>query len=195
MEEDMTQLIGLAGKAGAGKDYIFEDLKRCFSHPAETGAVQRVAFADEVKFDLQDAFFNGEAPEVLWAKPYSPEVRWLLQNWGTEYRRAQDPDYWINRGRETIEVLIDDRVPLVVVTDVRFQNEVDVIHSLGGLVFEVIAENATRANRLDISIALQQEQDKHASAIIDFETDGHIMNDGLTTYPTALVEYLTSWPE
>lgn len=77
-----------------------------------------------------------ENPRLLWTvemnKPRSP--REILQWWGTEYRRAQDQTYWINKTAATIRSL--DEFPLVA-TDVRFENEIDLITSLGGTLVRV----------------------------------------------------------
>ncbi|MDA8151502.1 MAG: hypothetical protein M0003_02105, partial [Acidithiobacillus sp.] len=58
--------------------------------------------------------------------PYSP--RQILQWWGTDYRRAQRETYWIDKVRDR---LLSDPGHWVV-TDVRFQNEADLIRELGG---------------------------------------------------------------
>ncbi|RME40637.1 MAG: hypothetical protein D6794_01875 [Deltaproteobacteria bacterium] len=49
-------------------------------------------------------------------------VRLILQWWGTEYRRAQDPDYWTKAWEAKVSALDLDRVH-VLVDDVRFMNE------------------------------------------------------------------------
>lgn len=51
--------------------------------------------------------------------PRSP--RWMMQTWGTDYRRAQNPLYWLQRLEEKVVALpVDARI---VVTDVRYDNE------------------------------------------------------------------------
>lgn len=164
----MGKLIGLTGRAGSGKDYTFG------VWAAEFGPyVSRVAFADEVRFEIERSL--GLTPydaRGLWEKPYPVEVRKLLQWWGTEYRRAQDPEYWVNQGRRTIAEELG-YMDLVVVTDVRFANEADAIRDLGGLVVEVRASDATRADRLGGKLP-----PFHASEDIDFEVDGFVFNDG-----------------
>lgn len=64
-------------------------------------------------------------------EPRSP--RWALQYWGTEYRRAEFPRYWL----EIVENLLKS-VPRAVVTDVRFPNEVDVITERDGHVRRIV---------------------------------------------------------
>lgn len=58
--------------------------------------------------------------------------RQLLQLFGTEYRRRQDPDYWVKRLEEKLHGL-----EKVVIDDVRFPNEVEMIHRLGGRVIRI----------------------------------------------------------
>lgn len=58
--------------------------------------------------------------------------RQLLQLFGTEYRRRQDPDYWVKRLEEKLKG--HERV---VIDDVRFPNEVEMIHRLGGRVIRI----------------------------------------------------------
>ena len=58
--------------------------------------------------------------------------RQLLQLWGTEYRRRQDPDYWVKR----LEAKLDG-LERVVIDDVRFPNEVEMVQRLGGRVIRI----------------------------------------------------------
>ena len=70
--------------------------------------------------------------EVQWRKqlftelkeqgPTKELLRGLLRWWGTEVRRAQDPDYWIKRTKGEIRVL---GVGSFVISDVSFQNEME----------------------------------------------------------------------
>jgi hypothetical protein len=59
--------------------------------------------------------------------PLSP--RWLLQHWGTDYRRAQDPTYWVGAAHRHIAALRamyqypEVRPQLFVCDDLRFENE------------------------------------------------------------------------
>jgi hypothetical protein len=63
--------------------------------------------------------------------PYGKQ-RALLQWWGSEYRRAQDPDYWVRKLEDT---LISERagVDVAVITDMRFPNEFELVQYLGGI--------------------------------------------------------------
>jgi len=58
-------------------------------------------------------------------------VRRILQWWGTEYRRSEDPDYWTKAWKAKVSGYDFDRVHILV-DDVRFMNELQVIRALGG---------------------------------------------------------------
>lgn len=178
----MGKLIGLSGMAGAGKDYISDRI-----YDLLDGGSQRVAFADGVRFEIEEAFGVDRGDlDALWTKPYPDEIRRLLQFWGTEYRRAEDPLYWVERGREEI-IVAWLSTELVTVTDVRFQNEADLIREMGGIVAEVKADPEVRLERLGGVDA----GTTHASEVIDFTPDAFILNsDDITLAPSIVVEYL-----
>lgn len=170
---ERLSILGLCGYAGAGKDYIYSRLADIV--PAELGRpVVRVAFADELRLELDEVLGLPSGNSVLWQKPYPDPIRWLLQHYGTEYRRAQDPDYWANLGMEHAETILDrDPDTLIVVTDVRFANEADAIKAhRGGGVALVHASEATRVARLG-----GKRTPVHASEVIDFPVDWVIQND------------------
>jgi len=81
-------------------------------------------------------------------------VRLILQWWGTEYRRAQDPDYWTKAWEKQVQKLDLDHLH-VLVDDVRFANELDVISRNGGRFVRIIrpgfdgANNHSSENSLD----------------------------------------------
>jgi len=137
---EYPKLIGLTGYAGSGKDLV----------AAFLGMVgyTRFGFADAVRQEveaskdyppcmpdhiLQDWIaFNCEPEGAIWRKPLSPEGRRVLQWWGTEYRRKEDPDYWIKK----ISMDLVFRKPSVI-SDVRFLNEANWIERWEGVIWRV----------------------------------------------------------
>lgn len=140
------RLIGFCGAAGAGKDTA------CFL--LSFLGYQKIAFADALKIEAYDSITNpteeyrtrvleelgitlpfpldvaeSDYDKVEIINRRKVELRRLLQWHGTEYRRAQDKDYWINQVRDKV------RTGKWVVSDVRFQNEVVMIREEGGQVW------------------------------------------------------------
>jgi hypothetical protein len=78
---------------------------------------------------------------------FSP--RWVLQHWGTEYRRQDDPEYWLKAAslwvKAWLEVTKDDGQfhAGLVNTSVRFPNEQEWIDSLNGSVWHVRRSNVS----------------------------------------------------
>lgn len=138
------KLIALCGAAGAGKDTVADML------PA-----RKLAFADTLYREVAEAFGvtvewlkdrdrkDVPQPELALNKcrddghrayrwkgmdlnaPRSP--RRILQWWG-DYRRAQDPDYFV----KAVQPVGD-----TVITDVRFPNEAAMVRQLGGQIWQI----------------------------------------------------------
>jgi hypothetical protein len=149
--------IGITGRAGAGKDHLFQQLAKY------TPDVRRLSFADVLRDEIEISIGHKIT------KPYTELERKLQQWWGTDYRRANDPDYWVRRAElQANGVEVQGYIP--VFTDVRFHNEADMIRRHGGLIVRVMAPPEVRQDRLGV---LPPE---HASetAMDDYEADMHI---------------------
>jgi hypothetical protein len=133
-------LIGLTGYAGSGKDTVAEFLVK------EHGFV-RYAFADKMRealerlnpfvsdcgLSLEDILANETWDE---AKRHYPEVRELLQRFGTEVGRTMfGEDFWINLAYKQWRA--DGFHKDAVFTDVRFPNEGEWIMKMGGVLCRV----------------------------------------------------------
>lgn len=67
------------------------------------------------------------------------EVRRLLQRFGTDFvRNVIGPDIWVTIARAKIIHFMNVLKTNVVVTDVRFENEADMVTSMGGKVYWVM---------------------------------------------------------
>ena len=94
-------------------------------------------------------------------------VRRILQWWGTEYRRTEDPDYWTKAWSRKVEQLDLERVH-VLIDDVRFMNELKAIKAHSGMIIKIERPGFNGAN-------------SHASetSLDDYNAwDGTIVNDG-----------------
>jgi len=64
-------------------------------------------------------------------------VRRILQWWGTEFRRAQDPDYWTKAWARKVAGYDLVRTHILI-DDVRFKNELATIRDLGGKFVKIV---------------------------------------------------------
>lgn len=172
------KLVGLTGYAGSGKDTFAKSLRL-------RGAYERVGFADAVKemalvldpyiligstvgkgYDF--VLLSDIVRQVGWdeAKKIG-DVRVYLQKLGTDaVREIINKDAWVMAAQSKIWPLITEGTN-VVVTDVRFQNEADLIRSWGGKVFRVERPGFAPVN-------------DHISdvGIDSIAVDGVVLNDG-----------------
>lgn len=157
----MNIIIGICGLKSSGKDTLAFALLNCFSLELWPIA-KRIGFADNLKKEVAEYL----EVDVAWIEKRKrlPEIRQLLQRWGTEYRRAEDINYWIKqldeqisqyRGRyknlktntivegqlkykELVEEAKQQATNSVfVIPDLRFLNEAEYIREQGGLIFRI----------------------------------------------------------
>lgn len=82
------------------------------------------------------AAFAGAMPLGELDAPRSP--RQIMQWWGTEYRRSQQPNYWSTKVAMHILALREGGAgERVVITDCRFTNEAAAVRAIGGEVWQV----------------------------------------------------------
>lgn len=140
-------IIGILGNIGSGKDTVAEIL-------IEDYQFRRISFASTLKDACASIFsWDREALEGLnkesreWRETIDPwwanrlgiphlTPRWVLQNIGTDVMRRQfHPDIWI----ASVEKQIHDTKDNIVISDVRFPNEIISIHNQrGGCIWRVI---------------------------------------------------------
>ena len=92
-------------------------------------------------------FDDVKAGRVHSASDRTDSMRHALQVWGTDVRRATDPNYWL---QPMHDILMDDlsHSQAVYVTDARFPNELDLIDRLDGYTIRLNVSDETQAERL-----------------------------------------------
>lgn len=164
-------IIGLIGHKRAGKDSLARFL-------IEDHDYYRVAFADPLKniaLDLNPWLLTAHhgyihlrdfVDTVGWEDAKAdPAVRCWLQDLGLAIRKY-DPNFWVRLGLQDARALPSTPV---VITDVRFLNEVDGVRGLGGILVRVVRDEADRAAALDPHISEHELDDID----VDYEIDNN----------------------
>lgn len=128
------KVIGIAGKMGTGKTTLATDLQRILP-----GSWYKTAFADLLKREVSEKFdlklwdcYHAKRKRVLIPGRGFMEIRSVLQWWGTEIRRNEDPGYWTNAMEKEISHAWATDMDGVVVDDVRFENEAQLVKDSNG---------------------------------------------------------------
>lgn len=144
-----VEILGLSGWARNGKDTVADHLISKYGY-------ERISFAAPMKEALYRLNPKITIDNVVstpirigvdvygWddLKTHGPEVRELLQRFGTEVgRELWGEDFWVNAAIDTIE-----DGSRVVVSDVRYPNEADAIKKLGGEVWRIVRPGFGAAN-------------------------------------------------
>lgn len=141
---------------------IAEAVSKKMNVPVENGLTVVRCVIDEIR--------QGTGPVDGWDK--TTGNRRLLQFWGTETRRAQENDYFVNRGIQRVAEHFADNKS-VLVTDARFINELEGMTELGFASF-----------RIDVSPEEQQKRFFHREGKgLQHEATLHFSETGLDDYP------------
>lgn len=148
------KLIGICGHAGSGKDTVADYIRHAHDDTWKLAFAKPLKIAAAILFGIPlDAFTETDWKEV-------PDVYWNLtpraaaQFFGTEMVRETagklipgiGPDFWIHRlimtltGADESCVYTEDDV--VIIPDVRFQNEYDWIIDQGGIIIHLTRPGA-----------------------------------------------------
>lgn len=135
-------IIGFAGPKRSGKDYAYNIIKNYFTNEN----VERVAFADPIKQKICE-IFNLSLNDLEELKTQS-QLQILCEKCG-EYGNFTGRDLitgigMLMRGydehqfeRYVSDIVKSNPDKFYICTDVRFQSEVELIHSLGGFVVQL----------------------------------------------------------
>lgn len=129
-------LLGIVGKKGAGKDTVAD-------HLVTRHGYEKRAFAAPIKevcailFQIPPGSFEDfyEKERVVPRHGLSP--RQMMQKLGTMFREHA-PDFWLRHFLTWYDSVSSRRQSRVVVTDIRYQNELDLIKDLGGTILRVV---------------------------------------------------------
>jgi len=137
-------IVGLSGYAQSGKDATAELL--CLNYE-----YTRRAFADPMRHALKiiNPYLDSVTRVADYVDDYgwdvakhNPEVRRLLQVFGTDFgRKMMGDDVWIKMALRDLRP--NDRI---VISDVRFPNEAEAIKKLGGSVWRINRKNHSAVN-------------------------------------------------
>lgn len=169
------KIIAFTAKKETGKTTAVKYLKK--KYPASVQINFKDALVEEIKIlfpevlaticsTYEQSHYDGMDPwtieKLFRVKP--PLVRALMRNFGTEVRRAENPDYWVNAWEEKVlkvrNMWVDIDHCFLFVDDVRFLNEANAVKKAGGTLIKITSDKPVPV-------------DAHAS---EFEMD-HIVPD------------------
>ncbi len=152
-------LIGFSGKKGSGKSYFADYLvnNKLFIKLSFASPLKEIT---KILFNLSDEDVKDPIKKELINPKFNASPRELMQWLGTDIMREEfnkkfnySGSIWIDSVKDKVKTLLDNNKD-VVIDDIRFQNEVDMIHSLGGIVINL---------RNDLDNTLNNSTSTHSS--------------------------------
>lgn len=138
-----TLVVGVGYKARHGKNTVSETIVEAYRNQYN---IHLYAFGDALKREVNEVDqlevclrngieydFNPDMTDPKCQTKHGKQSK-LLQWWGTEYRRKQNPFYWV---KKLGDQLIADKPQIAIISDMRFKNEYYFVKASGGFVVKV----------------------------------------------------------
>jgi hypothetical protein len=136
------KIIGIAGPAGAGKDTLADALVEAYGFHKYSLAAP-IKHALNAMFGWQMSFWDNREWKERPVPGLGLSPRRLAQTMGTEWGRALDPDFWLNRAKmewdayRSIAPESFGPMPGMVIPDIRFVNEATWVIANKGIVVRI----------------------------------------------------------
>lgn len=176
------RVIGIMGRSGAGKDTSCDFLQVIARNAGFKAA--KISFADPIKRACSDVYcFASDVPKQAFygTQEQKGELqeglgnrsgREVMQFIGTGGFRAITADIWVDYLKKHAIVLAKYGSDLVIVSDVRFENEAATIWDMGGTIVRIVRDSADGSTHVGIpNHPSELEQDS-------IDADVEISNNG-----------------
>jgi hypothetical protein len=179
--------ICLSGKKYSGKDKVFEHIAQVVADRKVIRHKWATTLRQEAVKMLSGLGIHVSVEDLedrIKKEPYVGLLQWL----GTDFRRRQDPDYWVKRGMAMAEQELRwaDRVreapPLFVNTDTRFPNEVTVPQANGWIAIRLEVghdKQLERAAKVGAKVADHEWVHASETALDEMEERTRLVRDGI----------------
>ena len=118
---------------------IFDDLSNCIS----SFGLDMLVFKNRLD-EIYKRIDSLKIEDENWYENKTEITRRILQLYGTEiFRKRIDDNYWINQTKERV---LNSKADFIIITDVRFPNEIEHMHSNE---YELITVRVERNNVSD----------------------------------------------
>lgn len=177
-------LIGFSGKKGSGKSYFADYLvnNKLFIKLSFASPLKEIT---KILFNLSDEDVKDQIKKELINPKFNASPRELMQWLGTDIMREEfnkrfnySGSIWIDNVKDKVKMLLDNNKD-VVIDDVRFQNEVDMIHSLGGIVINLhnsLDNNTSLSNNLNTLTSTHSSENQKLTFNYEFINDKSYSN-------------------
>jgi len=126
-------IIGISGKKRSGKDTVYELIRML--KQGDGIYPLRAAFGDQIKEEV--AGVTGVDLDHI--EEHKERFRPMLQWWGADFRRHyKGESYWLDKMLRKMRSVADPE--MLVITDVRYPNEADLVKKAGGIMLRVERE-------------------------------------------------------
>jgi hypothetical protein len=136
----MKRIYAFTGKKGHGKSTASKHIRgtRINFKDALVGELEKnfPDLTNAIIDTMEKIDYDGNNPwtfeRLVNEKP--PLFRTLMQNYGTEVRRGDEPNYWVNQWKNRVRMTEGT----VITDDVRFINEAEAVREMGGVIIRII---------------------------------------------------------
>lgn len=163
--QELKREVVKAALGSGGMKNLFDDGLRVPGAGYMQANGDFIALPDWVQYDPNPDMTDPDCP--------LGKQRFLLQWWGTEYRRSIDSEYWIKRVAVRIE---DEKPEIAILTDMRFLNEMQFAQKYGDA---IKVERRNPDGSLYVAPGLVSHISEEALANVpDSQWDAILVNDG-----------------
>ena len=148
------KVILISGKAEAGGSTTANIIKTFLEELGKKGAC--IPYGQYVK-DTAKLIWN-------WDGKKDKKGRELLQWWGTDIVRAQDPNFWVDSVVRLAKV-IDKYVDYLIVDDCRFINEIEAWRAIKYVALDSATDALANRQRFSDIITIRVERPGHENAL------------------------------
>lgn len=149
-------LIGLVGKKGSGKDTLADFIVKEYSFVKYAYATP-LKEACKILFLLSDDQLHDRELKETIDNRWDMTPRKMMQTMGTDLIRTHiDPNFWIKHFSLWFK---NNSEKNVIVTDCRFQNEIDIVIKLGGKIIKINRETEFDEHESEVGIDKLQNID------------------------------------